>query len=167
MDFEEFYALLTRVEKAMNFIKKYKDIEFLVERVFRLENFLKTYGDMDELINHFKLLEKHIYLQKEYLTVEETADYIHQSVGYVYSQTQKRTWPLIRPSGKTIYIKKEDINEWFEEARLMSSKQIKLSSMKRVMEMQAERDAAMATISNKKEKNKGKRKAKDSEQDED
>ena len=38
MDFEEFYALLTRVEKAMNFIKKYKDIEFLVERVFRQGN---------------------------------------------------------------------------------------------------------------------------------
>lgn len=156
MDFKEFYALLTRVEKAMDFFKHHEELDILLERVYRLENFLKSYGDMDDLIKHMKLLEKHIYLQKEYLTVEETADYIHQSIGYVYSQTQKNTWPMCKPSGKTIYIKKEDINNWFAEARLMSSKEIRLSSMKRVLELQAEREAAMDSIKPKKKKGKKK-----------
>lgn len=106
MDFKEFYALLTRVEKAMDFFKHHEELDILLERVYRLENFLKSYGDMDDLIKHMKLPEKHIYLQKEYLTVEEIADYIHQSIGYVYSQTQKNIWLMCKPFRKD-YLYKE------------------------------------------------------------
>lgn len=140
MEFPELDAFFTRLDEAKEIIEKYKEIDVLIDRIFLLENFLKRFGTLEGLVRHLRALEHHIYLQKEYLTVEETADYINQSVSYVYGMTSKNEIPLHKPGGKIIFIKLKDINDWIEKNRLLSYEEIKLNGMKRVIEMRAERD---------------------------
>lgn len=140
MEFQELDAFFKRLDEAKEIIEKYKEIDILMDRIFLLENFLKRFGSLEHLVRHLRALEHHIYLQKEYLTVEETADYISQSVSYVYGMTSKNEIPLHKPGGKVIFIKLKDINAWIERSRLMSQDEIQRNGMKRVIEMRAERD---------------------------
>lgn len=131
-----------------------------LERIFLLENYLKTFGSVEKLLKHTRALEKQIYLQKKYLTIRETADYIAQSPNFVYNLTRNFELPFSKPGGKIIFIEVEDINKWIAKNRLMSYDEIKRNGMKRVIEMKAERDEALSSLKTKNEKKISKSKAK-------
>lgn len=158
MDLTEFDEFFARVDEAKEIIEKYKEVDVILERIFLLENYLKTFGSVEKLLKHTRALEKQIYLQKKYLTIKETADYIAQTPNFVYNLTRKFELPYCKPGGKIIFIEVEEINKWIAKNRLMSYDEIKRNGMKRVIEMRSEREDAMSSLKPKKEKKKGRKK---------
>ncbi len=57
---------------------------------------------------------------KEFMTVEETAEYLEISKSAVYKLTSKRKIPFYNPGGKKIYFKKIEVDDWIENSRVAS-----------------------------------------------
>lgn len=58
------------------------------------------------------LLKKQYALNKEILTLDETADYLNLSKSALYKMTSKKEIPFYNPGGKKIYFKKTEIESW-------------------------------------------------------
>jgi excisionase family DNA binding protein len=61
---------------------------------------------------------------KEFLTVEEIADYLGLSKSAVYKITSKKEIPYYNPGGKKIYFKKTEVDAWIESGRVTPDSEI-------------------------------------------
>lgn len=66
------------------------------------------------------LLTKQTLLSKEFLTLEETADYLDLSKSAIYRMTSKREIPFYNPGGKKLYFKKSDLDQWILQGKTIS-----------------------------------------------
>ncbi|ARN78247.1 hypothetical protein BST97_09720 [Nonlabens spongiae] len=62
--------------------------------------------------------------QKEFLSVAELSIYLGISMSAVYKLTSKNEIPFYCPGGKKIYFKKQEINQWIEESRVIPDSEI-------------------------------------------
>ena len=113
-------SLLDRLESAKKVLEQTEDLEETIEKLNNLEYFLRRFGTLKELSNHMLFIEKKMYLLKEYLTVTEAADYLTLSPSQVYKLTSKHELPIYKPSGKIIYIRRDDLNRWIAKNRVLS-----------------------------------------------
>lgn len=72
------------------------------------------------------LVKKQNVLEKEFLTLEEAADYLSLSKSAMYKMTSKREIPFYNPGGKKIYFKKEELNNWIISGKVKSSLEVEL-----------------------------------------
>lgn len=61
---------------------------------------------------------------KEFMTVDEIADYLGLSKSAIYKLTSKRELPFYNPGGKKIYFKREEIDAWVEASRVSSDSEV-------------------------------------------
>jgi excisionase family DNA binding protein len=73
---------------------------------------------IEKLTSIEQLLSKQGLLQKEVLTLSETCDYLNVSASYLYKLTSSKQVPHYVPTGKKIYFKRCELDEW-----LLSNKQ--------------------------------------------
>lgn len=139
MDLKEFDEFFARVDEAKEIIEQYKDVQGILDRIFLLENYLKQFGSLEKLLKHMRALEQYIYLQKEFLNVEETAEYLCMSQSFVYNLAQSKKVACYKPSNKAMFFSIEDINNWISTHRIMSYDEIKRNGLKRVVEMKQEK----------------------------
>ena len=117
-------SLLDRLEAAKKVLEKSEDIESTIEKLNNLEYFLRRFGTLKDLATHMLFIEKKMYILKEYLTVTEAADYLNLSPSLVYRLTSKHELPIYKPNGKTIFIRRDDLNRWIAKTRVMSDDEI-------------------------------------------
>lgn len=72
------------------------------------------------------LLKNHNILLKEFLTLDEAAEYLSLSKSAVYKMTSKKEIPFYNPGGKKIYFKREDLNIWVLNGKIDSTYEIEL-----------------------------------------
>ena len=116
--------LLDRLESAKNVLSKSEDIHDVIEKLNTLDLYLRRFGTLKELTSHLMLIEKKMYAVKEYLTVHEAADYLNLSVSMIYKLTSKHELPLYKPNGKTIFIKRDDLNRWISRNKVLSQEEV-------------------------------------------
>ena len=104
-------SLLDRLEAAKKVLEKSEDIESTIEKLNNLEYFLRRFGTLKDLATHMLFIERKMYILKEYLTVTEAADYLNLSPSLVYRLTSKHELPIYKPNGKTIFIRRDDLND--------------------------------------------------------
>lgn len=63
-------------------------------------------------------------LEKEFLNLEETANYLSLSKSKLYKLTSKKEIPHYKPSGKIIYFKRSEINEWVFKNKITSVEEL-------------------------------------------
>jgi len=63
-------------------------------------------------------------LTKEYLTLKEAAAYLGVKIDKVYELTAAHAFPTFKPGGKITYVKRSDLNNWIEAARIESAENI-------------------------------------------
>lgn len=51
-------------------------------------------------------------LDKEFLTVEETANYLRMSKSSIYKMVHKETIPFYKPSGGRVLFRREELDAW-------------------------------------------------------
>ncbi|MCT4137688.1 helix-turn-helix domain-containing protein [Elizabethkingia anophelis] len=76
------------------------------------EEIIFALQELDEKINTLSLSAKEI------LNFEEAAIYLQTSRSYLYKLTSSKTIPHYKPTGKLIFFKKSELDEW-----IMSGKQ--------------------------------------------
>lgn len=74
---------------------------------------------MPDQVEQNKKFTEANWLQKEYLTLEETAKYLGRSKSAVYKYCSRNLFPYIKLQGKTL-IKRADLIEWIESHRIAS-----------------------------------------------
>jgi len=64
-------------------------------------------------------------LQKEILTFEEACIYLGRSASFMYKLTSGRLIPFYVPSGKLIYFRRSELDEWILHNKRSSKEEIK------------------------------------------
>lgn len=111
MNRKEIDLLLARIEGLKSFLEK-NSLEDFQKEILRVDNYLKRFGSLDELLSHLKRVEEVAYTAKEFLTIDEVAYYLQVSKSYVYKLTASREFTVYKPNGKTIFVRRDDLNEW-------------------------------------------------------
>ncbi len=65
-----------------------------------------------------KLLEESKLQNKKFLTLEESANYLSISKSHLYKLTSRNDIPFYQPTGKKIYFKKTEIDEWIFNSKV-------------------------------------------------
>ncbi|WP_415376400.1 helix-turn-helix domain-containing protein [Patiriisocius sp. Uisw_017] len=74
-----------------------------------------------EELEQFRIgFEKIFKPVKDFLSVEELAEYLGLSKSAVYKITSKKEIPHYNPGGKKIYFKRTEVNTWIESSRVAS-----------------------------------------------
>lgn len=76
-----------------------------------------------------KLLESQSINSKIIYSIEEVAEYIGVSKGYVYKMTSRGLIPYYKPNGKTLYFKKEEIDDWLLRNRQSTNAEIETEAI--------------------------------------
>ena len=116
--------LLDRLEAARKVLDQTEEIEETIRKLNNLEFFLRRFGTLKELANHMLFIEKKMYMLKEYLTVQEAADYIGLSSSLIYKMTSKHYFPVYKPNGKTVFLRRDDINRWISRNKILSQEEL-------------------------------------------
>ena len=62
-------------------------------------------------------------IEKEFLTTKETAAYLGMALSYLYKLTSKKSIPFYTPTGKKIYFKKSELDEWMNRGRVATNEE--------------------------------------------
>ena len=122
-------GMLERLDSAKQVLEKASDIENTIEQLNMLNIYLKRFGTLSELTTHLRFIERKMYMLKEYLTITEAADYLSVSISHIYKLTSKREFPVYKPNGKTVYIKRDDLNGWINRTKVLSKEEIEEFAM--------------------------------------
>jgi excisionase family DNA binding protein len=74
-----------------------------------------------ELLELFKQAQQQ---NKSILTMSEAAEFMGLSMSYLYKLTHWNKIPYYKPSGKIVYFKKEDLEDWMLQNRSTTEKEI-------------------------------------------
>lgn len=77
-----------------------------------------------------KTLKMDYILQKEILTLEEACMYLGISASFMYKLTSGRLIPHYVPSGKLIYFKRAEVDEWVLHNKRSSMEEIHQESIR-------------------------------------
>ena len=117
-------SLLDRLESAKKILEQTESIEDAINKLQNLELYLRRFGTLKDLAHHMLFIEKNLYILKEYLTVTEAANYLALSPSMIYKLTSKHELPIYKPNGKTIFIRRDDLNRWIAKNRVLSQDEI-------------------------------------------
>lgn len=70
------------------------------------------------------LIKNQIVLTKEFLTLEETAEYLNLSKSALYKATSRKEIPFYNPGGKKIYFKRIELDAWITQGKSVSDVEI-------------------------------------------
>lgn len=87
--------------------------------------------EIDEILNRLKLIESLLAKnsQIEFINANEAAAYLNISTNYLYKLTSEKKFPFYKPSGKLIYFKKSELDNWISQSRIKSKKEIEAQAI--------------------------------------
>jgi len=121
---EDILEVLDKLEAAKQVLEKQDELDTLLKKLELLNIFLKRFGGLAELVSHLSFIERKMYMVKEYLTVQEAADFLNLSKSLVYKLTREHKLPIYKPGGKNVYIERVELNNWIKQHRIMSQEEI-------------------------------------------
>lgn len=77
-----------------------------------------------DIIKKIDMLAATIMTNKPVLSVAEAATYTGLTESYLYKLTSKQDIPHFKPRGKMIYFNREELDEWLQQNRVKSNREI-------------------------------------------
>lgn len=84
---------------------------------------------IDEQLKTFALGQKTIF------TVNELSDYLGLTPSYIRKMTSNKEIPHYKPSGKKLYFRREEIDEWVLSARVSTAEEIRSEARGRLRKL--------------------------------
>lgn len=137
MNRKETDMLLTRIEGLKSFLEN-NSLESFQQEILKVQNFLKRFGTLTELLSHIERIEKIAYTAKEFLSIDEVAAYLQVSKSFVYKLTMQKELTVYKPSGKNIFILRDDLNQWIKRNPSLSNSEIERQANIVAYELQQE-----------------------------
>lgn len=69
---------------------------------------------------------------REYLTVDEAAEFLGAAKSYIYRLTHEKRIPYAKPSGGRVLIKRQDLLTWIASSRVRSDGEVREAAMRSV-----------------------------------
>lgn len=82
------------------------------KRLQSIEDSMDQLKMLPRLLVTVENLEKYYNGTKKYLTTEEAADYLGLNRDSMYHFLKQETIPTYKPSGRRVYISRNDLDEW-------------------------------------------------------
>lgn len=83
-----------------------------------------TLQHIHERLEAIERSQADLFMVSEYLTLKEAAAYLGVKIDKVYELTAAHAFPTFKPGGKITYVKRSDLNNWIEAARIESAENI-------------------------------------------
>ena len=80
---------------------------------------------LGDLIMHLQKIEKSTYMLKEFLHMDEAAQYLGITKGCLYKMTASNRITCYKPGGKQIFIHRDDLNNWIKSNRIISDEEMR------------------------------------------
>jgi excisionase family DNA binding protein len=78
---------------------------------------------MEIILNELKeikeLLKKQNIQQKEFLTIEDTSEFLGLSLSRLYKMTSNKEISHYKPGGKLIYLRRQELEQWILNSRVI------------------------------------------------
>lgn len=121
---------LERLEAVKAFIESHPIAE-MQEEMVRIEEELKRFGTLAELMEHLEKIESIAYTVKDYLTLEEAAQYLCVSKSKLYKLTATKEITVFKPAGRHIYIHRDELFNWISKNPILSDEALgKIANLK-------------------------------------
>ena len=104
MNRKEYDLLLSRIEGLKAFLEN-RSLEEFQKEILKVESYLKRFGSLDELLSHLERVERIAYVAKDLLT-------------------SLKEFTVYKPNGKTIFILRDDLNDWIKRNPYLSNRGI-------------------------------------------
>lgn len=85
---------------------------------------METTTIVEKLTSIEQLLSKQGLLQKEVLSLGDACEYLNVSASYLYKMTCKNEIPHYVPTGKKIYFRRSELDEWLLRNRQFADSDI-------------------------------------------
>lgn len=79
---------------------------------------------IEKLLEIEALIKKQYILNKDFLTLEEAAEYMQLSKSALYKLTSSKKIPYYVPGGKIIYFRKIELDDWLVFNRIASTEEV-------------------------------------------
>ena len=83
---------------------------------------------MEDIVKRLQSIEAKLNMikqsTKEVLTVNELTEYSGLSKSYLYKLTMRQDIPHYKPSGKTIYFNRKEIDKWLQQNRISTHQEL-------------------------------------------
>lgn len=121
----DFFSTIERLEELKDIVAKLDDLELLYQKVHSMEIFLNRFKKLGDLIMHLQKIEKSTYMLKEFLHMDEAAQYLGITKGCLYKMTASNRITCYKPGGKQIFIHRDDLNNWIKSNRIISDEEMR------------------------------------------
>lgn len=111
---EEAEALLQKWERLMDVVTEIESIQLRLGEVGRIERMMQLL-DMFEAQN---------YMLKDFLTIDDAAMYLNLSKSTIYKMTSRGELPCYKPNSKTLFLKREEVNDWIQGRKHLSESEL-------------------------------------------
>lgn len=71
-----------------------------------------------------EIITNTIFCMKEMLTADEAAKYLGMKKSYLYQLTMSKEIPFYKPTGKLIYFKRVELEEWLQKNRVATEEEL-------------------------------------------
>lgn len=125
---------LERMEALKEFMEKYSLDEFQ-EQILRVKDYLSRFESLDNLIEHLRLIESMSYTIKEFLTIDDVAKYLGVTKSMVYKLTSSKQITVYKPTGKGIYIRRNDLLKWMKRNPILSNEDLAFQANQKMLDL--------------------------------
>ena len=136
---KEIDMYMERIESIKEFMES-DSINQFRDEVIRTKEFLQRFESLDALLAHLKVIEDMCYTVKEFLTIDEVAKYLGVSKSMVYKMTSNKSITVYKPTGKGIYIHRNDLLQWLKRNPILSDAEIAIKAKQKMFELENERN---------------------------
>lgn len=131
---KEIIAHLQRIEEAKDFLEG-NCLADLQLKIVDVKRFLERFGSLDSLLKHLQEIERQVYVVKDFLTIDEVADYLQISKSAVYKMTSAKEITVYKPNGKNIFILRDDLKKWIRRNPVLSCDELEQEANLRVFQL--------------------------------
>lgn len=131
---KEIIAHLQRIEEAKEFLEG-NSLPDLQLKIVDVKRFLERFGSLDSLLKHLQEIERQVYVVKDFLTIDEVADYLQISKSAVYKMTSAKEITVYKPNGKNIFILRDDLKKWIRRNPVLSCDELEQEANLRVFQL--------------------------------
>lgn len=131
---KEIIAHLQRIEEAKDFLEG-NCLTDLQLKIVDVKRFLERFGSLDCLLKHLQEIERQVYVVKDFLTIDEVADYLQISKSAVYKMTSAKEITVYKPNGKNIFILRDDLKKWIRRNPVLSYDELEQEANLRVFQL--------------------------------
>lgn len=138
MNRKESEMYFERMEALKEFMES-NSLEQFQEQIFKVKDFLTRFDSLESLVEHLRVIESMAYTIKEYLTIDEAARFLGISKSQVYKMTSTKAITVYKPTGKSIYIQRNELLKWITRNPILSNEEIDKKVNQKIFELEKER----------------------------